>query len=541
MGAAMIKKHLPENIADTPDKRGIKPVPESYSINLSQDVLFPRVGVFAPTTEAEEQDPIFLPNSENRTDVFALERKVKSYVLFRDTSNYDLAESQWSYQVSDSTSSDTLPPGVSSVVWTERINARASYPGTLAEVKFSPNESAVRLICYPVSNNLGLQQATLYSNRFFSAAANPIMATMAVKMTLSDNPNCSKTWGLFGGNSGYFFRIKGNGLGNNFMVGYRRTLGGSTNEVTIPRNSFNGDKLDGSGVPHVQTFTNVGMFGVEVGTAGYGARFWAYVQAGTIARWVLVHSVNNDSGSSQSRIVDEEGLPISFMIENPGASNDTQTLNKYGTSVTSIGSPSGSPEINSISSAKTIYPSRTPFPILGIKATTYINSIKNFSSILLTSISIFANNGLWRIVLIKNPSVDPTNSWININSLSAIQYNLNRGLFLSGGVTLASFLVSANKPLTISMKKIFDLNRTFLTAQYTNDTQAPGDFGEQFLASSDELWLCAVDANIPFTNDEIIWDSPLTTSAVATYQNTGSESLSDLITTINASLNTLEV
>lgn len=534
------KVHLPEDIGDTPAKAGVKPITQSYPFVLASDELIGYADVFPPTNDAEKLNPIFKPASENTTDVFALSRQVKSQVLFRNVSNYDIEPNQWSFQSSDTTDGGTMPQGSESIIWAERINARASYPGSLTEVKFLPQVSAIQLRNYPVGSNIGYQQTVLYSNRVFSAGTNPILVTVAVSMTLSDNPNCSKTWGLLGGNSGYFFRIYGTGQADTFKVGYRRTLGGSTNEVEISRSQFNGDKLDGTN-GHTQTFTNVGMYGIEIGTAGYGARFWAYVTVADTARWVLVHSLQNDSDSSQDRITDEEGLPISFEVRNVGQSTTLQTLSKYGTSVTSLGTPIGTSEINFVSASKLVSPSRSPFPILGIRATDYINSKKNFSNLLGAKLNILVSGGIWRIVLIKNPAKENTNVWTLINTISAIQYNTARGSFLINGTQLCQYLVSANKPLSISLKDIFALNRSFLTAQYTNDAQAAGDLGLQFLQSSDELWIVAVDANIPSSNNEIIWDSTLNVNVSPTYEFADSSTLTNLSSTIHASINVLEV
>jgi hypothetical protein len=542
VGATMTQIHLPEDIGDTPAKAGAKPIAQSYSFVLAKDALVQYVGIFPPNSEEEEINPIYKPLSENVTDVFALGRQVKSSILFRNVSNYDIEPNQWGYQLSDTTGG-TMPQGSESIIWTERINARASYPGSLTEVKFLPQVSAIQLRNYPVSASIGYQQTVLYSNRVFSAGNNPILVTVAVSMTLSDNPNCSKTWGLFGGNSGYFFRIYGTGQANNFKVGYRRTLGASTNEVEIPRSQFNGDKLDGTN-GHSQTFTNVGMFGIEVGTAGIGARFWAYVEIGGSARWVLVHSLQNDSDNSQDRITDEEGLPISFEVKNVGQSTSLQTLSKYGTSVTSIGTPIGTTDINSISTSKPMFSlGRRPLPILGIRARDFINNKKNFINILGTRINVLVSTGLWRIVLIKNPTSDSTVTWTNLNSLSAIQYSLNRDLSITDGTQLCQFLVAGNKPLSLSLEDVFALNRSFLTAQYSQDAQATNDFGQSFFTKGDEIWVCGLDANAPFpvNNTEIIWDASSIIFAAATYENSNLNSISTLSTQVNVSLNILEV
>lgn len=536
------KVHLPEDIGDTPAKAGAKPITQSYPFVLAADALVSYAGVFPPTSPAELLNPIYKPTSETTTDTFSLDRKVKSSILFRNVSNYDLEPNQWGFQLSDTTDGGTMPQGSESIIWTERINARASYPGSLTEVKFLPQVSAIQLRNYPVASNTGFQQTVLFSNRVFSAGTNPILVTVAVSMTLSDNPNCSKTWGLLGGNSGYFFRIYGTGQADNFKVGYRRTLGASTSEIEISRSQFNGDKLDGTN-GHTQTFTNVGMFGVEVGTAGIGARFWAYVEIRGTARWVLVHSLQNDSDSSQDRVTDEEGIPISFEVKNVGQSTTLQTLSKFGTSVTSLGEPIGTPDINSISSSKTIYSlGRRPSPIIGIRARDFINNKKNFNNILATKINVLVSTGLWRIALIKNPSFDNTSVWTNLNNISAIQYSLDRAADVNG-IQLCHFLASPNRPLSINLSDIFALNRSFLTAQYTNDAQAANDFGQQFWKSSDELWLCVTDANaaFPINNNEVIWNPELLVAATPTYENSNLNTVKLFSAQINVSLNILEV
>lgn len=538
----MMQIHLPEDIGDTQSKAGEKPIAQSYPFVLTEDAVVQYIGVFPPNSPEEEVNPIYKPTSEATTDAFALNRKVKSSILFRNVSNYDIEPNQWGIQLSDTTDGGTIPQGSESIIWTERINARASYPGSLTEVKLLPQASAIQLRNYPVASNTGFQQTVLFSNRVFSAGTNPILVTVAVSMTLSNNPKCSKTWGLFSGNSGYFFRIYSTGQADNFKVGYRCTLGGSTNEVEIPRSQFNGDKLDGT-TGHNQTFTNVGMFGIEVGTAGIGARFWAYVNIDNTARWVLVHSLFNDSDSSQDRITDEESIPISFEVKNIGQSTTLQTLSKFGTSVTSLGGSIGTPDITSISSSKIIYSlGKRPSPIIGIRARDFINSKKNFSNILATKINVLVSTGLWRITLIRNPSVDNTSVWTNLNNISAIQYSLDRAADVNG-IQLCHFLASSNRPASIKLSDIFALNRSFLTAQYTNDAQSANDFGQQFWKSSDELWLCATDANAPFpvNNTEIIWNPEFLIAATPTYENSGLNAIKTLSATINLSINILEV
>ena len=518
------KIHLPEDIGDTPAKAGAKPITDSYPFVLAEDALVSYAGVFPPNSPEELLNPIYKPASENTTDAFSLNRKVKSSILFRNVSNYDIEPNQWGYQAADISGQSST--GTVSVTWSYRVNARASYTSN-TEIKFAPNQSAIELKNYPNGDAGITQQSILFSNRYFTASANPIILTMAVKASLSDSPNSVKTWGLYSVSSGYFFRMRGNGQANNFVVGYRYSLGGTPIDIEIPRSSFNGDKLDGIGNSvHVQTFTNVAMFGIEVGTAGVGARFWAYVEVGNSARWVLVHSLLNDSDFSQNRITDEEAWPICFENINYGLSTTTQTLAKYGVSVTSIGSPIGTTDTNLVSARITASLSKSPLPILGIRAKDFINSKKNSSSILPTTLSAIASSGVWRIVLIKNPTkpTNPALTFNSVSSLSAIQF-CTQSFSISSGTILGSYLLG-NKPTSINLTDLFALNRSFLTTQYTNDLSPSSDFGQQFVHNADELWVCVQDALLGTNfNNEVVWSSTLSVNVTPTYTDTLSPNL----------------
>lgn len=518
----MMQIHLPEDIGDTQSKVGEKQITESYPFVLASDALISYIGVFPPQSEAEQITPILKPTSETITDTFSLTRQIKSQILFRNVSRYDFEPDQWSFQ-----SGDTATQGIGtvSVTWSYRVNARASYSSN-TEVKFFPAQSAIELKNYPNPDAGITQQSILFSNRYFTASANPIVVTLAVKASLSDAPNSVKTWGLYSASSGYFFRMKGSGLADNFVVGYRYRLGGNTTEVEIKRSDFNGDKLNGIGNSvHVQTFTNVAMFGIEVGTAGIGARFWAYVSVGDSARWVLIHSLRNDSDQSQNRITDEEAWPICFENINYGLSTTTQTLTKYGVSVTSIGSPVGTSDVSFVSGSSSLSLSRSPLPILGIRAKDFINSKQNSNTLLPLSLTAIASSGTWRIVLVKNPT-KPTNPVLIFNSdnlLTALAYS-NQRFSIESGIVLSSYLLRSS-PVSIDLTNLFALNRSFLTTQYTNDPIPNNDFGQQFVQKSDELWICISDANIASDYlKDIVWASALTTNATPSYDDSRASS-----------------
>ncbi|MFM6138634.1 MAG: hypothetical protein ACKPCP_31600, partial [Sphaerospermopsis kisseleviana] len=435
----MVKLHLPEDLGDRPEKLGDKEPNESFSVVTSQSETISITEVFPPT-DPEKRDAIFKPTSETTSDAFGLNRVVKSYALFQDISNYDYNLKQWAERSANTTISGTQE----SVVWNNRNNVLPSYPSTLTQVKFSPTDSSIQLSINEITSTLGRQQVLLFSNRNFSASVSPIFVTMAVKMSLSPNTNCIKTWGWLGGDAGYFFRIKGDGQGNNFVVGYRYSLGGVTTEVEIVRSTFNGDKLDGIGTSvHNQTFTNIGMFGIEVGTAGYGARFWAYVTVdNSSARWVLVHALVNDSDSSPTRLIDEENLPFAFEIRSQGY-NTGQFLNKYGTSVASLGVAEGNVSVSLVEGIKTIPTTKTYQYLIGFRSSpSVLNNKRNFNSILATQLSIFVDGkGLKTVSLIRNPNQSISTFWVKKDNILGFDFGTDSSAFVQGGEILANFQV----------------------------------------------------------------------------------------------------
>lgn len=533
--------HLPLDLGDLPSKLGDKDPTDSFSVVTSRSETLPTAKVFPPT-DPEKKEAIAKPTSETTSDAFGLNRVVKSSALFQDISNYDLNPDQWSFRLADT----TISPTQESVVWTNRNNVLPSYTGTLPQVKFSPTDSSIQLSVDPVNSNLGQQQVVLFSNRNFSAAVSPIFVTMAVKMTLSSNVNCVKTWGWLGGDAGYFFRIKGDGQDNNFVIGYRYSLGGATTEVEITRSNFNGDKLDGAGTSvHAQTFTNIGMFGIEVGTAGYGARFWAYVSVNNgLPRWVLVHALADDSDSSLNRLIDEENLPFTFEIRNQGF-NTQQTLNKYGTSVTSIGTAEGNASLLSMEGMnKTLFSARNYQYLIGFRSADQVLNKRNFNSILATQLSVVVmGNGLKTISLIRNPASTPGVSWSKTEQISGIQFNTTRQGAVSGGEILASFQVGRQQPLLTSLDDIFRLNRTFSTSRYAKNVQLSNNFEPQIYLGSDEIWVCVKDSS-PSLN-YVVWQPNETVNCQATYPNNDNikflNSWYSRESTTNVSLNIIEV
>jgi hypothetical protein len=523
MGATMTNVHLPEDIGDVPSKSGAKPKNQSYSIVMASDRAVPSYKVEVPNGSSEV---VPLNFSDTYQDLLGLQRKIKTTLLFRSVSRYDLEQTQWDFTTADSSTGVT---DTESIIWTGRINARATYPGSTPSVRYSVTDSAARIQCLPFSpsSGSGLQQALLFSKRVFAPSMGaPIFITIAVKMSLSLFPNVKKQWGWFNGNSGYFFQIKADGSGDNFAIVRRSNFGGITEEE-IPRSSFNGDKLTSL------NFTNITMFGVEVGVGcGYNARFWAFI----LGKWILVHSINSGTGTSQNPSINEAALPIAFSISNTSNTGTTETLFRYGTSVSSLGETTQDNVPNEVSTTKTITTiTNSTWVLMGIRGKKDINNVQNANTLLPLSMQIFSNNNLINVFLLKNPESDSDLRWSSVNN-SGVEFNTSRIYPFRGGQRLITASVPASEGATINLSDLFSLQRNFGSNIYANDIQLPTDTGYQPIVQQDNYWVCATflgSTPSRLSSNAIVWD-------LAASQNISLVN-NPTISRINVSLSFIEV
>lgn len=516
--------HLPEDVGDRPSKVGQKTKDNSYSVALAFDKSVKRY-------EVDIADGSPINTSDTYQDLLGNQRRIKSKIIFRSTSRYDIESTQWSFTTADYSTGDTT----SSILWTGRVNTRATYPGTTPSVKYSFQNSAARLEClpFPVS---GLQQALLYSNRVFTPSMGaPIFISFAVKMSLSLSPDVKKQWGWFNGDSGYFFQIKADGSGDNFSIIRRTNFGVITEEETV-RSKFNGNKLSDL------NFTNITMFAIELGVGcGYNARFWAFI----LGKWVLIHSLNTGAGTLQNPSINERSLPIAFSIYNTNATNDTQTLFRYGTSVSTLGEVSEDNAPNEISVTKNLsaIPGST-WVLLGVRTKQDINSIQNSNILLLSGLQGFSGNNLCTLFLLKNPEIDTSLIWTSLPG-SGVEFNTTRLFSFTGGQRI-NLSIPASSGASINLNKLFSVQRDFGSAQYSNDIQLSNDTGYQSAIKQDTYWLCATYLGFKpiMLENDLAWD----TSTSVNTSITSNGSINSYITyaqktifNITASLSFLEV
>lgn len=150
-------------------------------------------------------------------------------------------------------------------------------------------------------------------------------------------------------------------------------------ELTIPREKFNGDPLDGTGRSgYTLSFSDVTMYKIEYSWYGaIGAKFYAYVPVSNDeARWVLMHTLVIENTLSTPSLKNPfMHFRYSIRAQNTSSLIEPIYLYKYGASYYIDGGDEGTFSYNSYgTSLSKIAPSTQSKPIIGFQPKTFIKN-----------------------------------------------------------------------------------------------------------------------------------------------------------------------
>lgn len=143
-------------------------------------------------------------------------------------------------------------------------------------------------------------------------------------------------------------------------------------ELVIPRDFFNGDALDGSGLSgYIISFEEVTMYKIEFSWYGaVGAKFYAYIPSGNAeARWVLIHTIVIENQLGQPCLKDPFfKFRYTLLINDTSNLRQPQYIYKYGASYYIDGGDEGTTTIHNYSSNIVQTEISNSRSVLGIKA-----------------------------------------------------------------------------------------------------------------------------------------------------------------------------
>jgi hypothetical protein len=171
---------------------------------------------------------------------------------------------------------------------------------------------------------------------------------------------------------------------------------GTHYELTVTKDNFNGDRLDGSGLSgYTLSFEDVTMYKIEFSWYGaIGAKFYAYVPSGPgEARWVLMHTLVIENGMGEP-IMKNPDLKFKYLVysRNVARIREPIFIYKYGSSYYIDGGDEGTVRLSTVTSDTKLIGNRTPLvgvlPKTNIESSWQATEINNYKKLYPTTVSV---------------------------------------------------------------------------------------------------------------------------------------------------------
>jgi hypothetical protein len=244
--------------------------------------------------------------------------------------------------------------------------------------------------------------------------------------------------GYYGDENGFYLEQEDNTIA--FVK--RSLVSGSIVETPVTQNSWNGDKLDGTGPSGLTLdLTKAQILWMDLEWLGVGSVRVGFVING---QFIVCHTFNH-ANLITSTYITTASLPLRYEIFNTAGTTGASTFKQICSTVISEGGYElrgkqqsvGTP----ITTPRTFAVAGTYVPIVGIRLkTTRLDAI-----VIITAISLIGlgngKNYQWRVL---NGGVSVSGgSWVSAGTDSAVEYNLT-GTSASGGRVLASGYVNSS-------------------------------------------------------------------------------------------------
>jgi len=272
--------------------------------------------------------------------------------------------------------------------------------------------------------------------------------------------NQIRRWGFFDDNDGLFFELNGTTL----YVVTRSSTSGSVVETKVAQSSWNGDKLDGTGLSEVTLDITKGqIYEIQFQWLGVG-------RVNFFVNGILGHTFENPN-TIAGPYMRTAVLPCSWEIENDGAS----TASSFYSICTSV-NIEGTSEMPEYSygayNDADVTVGTTERPLLSIRPSLTFNSIDNRMSILPLLLTASNEGGRSAIRLVLDATLTGA-SWSSVSSESGTEYDTS-ATALSGGTTLMRlFLPASEDSLTEDISKFFaDLGRALRREAFGTDRRS---------------------------------------------------------------------
>lgn len=316
----------------------------------------------------------------------------------------------------------------------------ASLTAVGGSYSFNQNQGLIEMTVNSLSNSSVIRE----TNKVFSYQPGKSLLILNTFVLAPSSNNLRQRVGYFGNDNGIYFQVDD---GNLSFV--ERTLinGSPVSENIIPRSSWNGDKLDGSGSSGlILDITKSQILWMDFEWLGVGSVRIGFIING---KYIVCHTFHH-ANIIQSTYITTASLPLRYEITNKAATSSSKTLKQICSSVISEGGYELRGYQKSIETPiltpKELITKGVYYPVITIR----LKNSRKDAIVILTALSIIGKSLAyynWKL-LARAVSSGGSGTWVSAGDDSSVEYKLD-ATSVSGGRTLASgFVVTSNQGST---------------------------------------------------------------------------------------------
>jgi len=328
-----------------------------------------------------------------------------------------------------------------------------------ASATFNANQGLVDLAVDNSINSEVIRETT----KIFSYQPGKSLLVLNTFVMQAKKTGLRQRVGYYNDYNGIYFEVNNSTI--NFVE--RSYVSGGLAETKVAQSSWNGDKLDGSGLSGLTLdISKAQIFWMDIEWLGVGSVRTGFIINGQIIVCHVFHHANLIT----STYITTASLPLRYEIKNTAATSGSSTLKQICSTVIS----EGGYELRGLQQAITI-PLNAPrdctnantyYPVISIKLkSAYLDAI-----VILTALSLLGtgNNAVFNWQVIASGTTTG-GSWVDAGVNSAVEYNVSGTSFTGGRVLASGFLTSNAQGQTVVdiLKEAlfkFQLERNGLTA-----------------------------------------------------------------------------
>ena len=314
----------------------------------------------------------------------------------------------------------------------------ASTTGT-ASATFNANQGLVDLT---VDNNIN-SEIVRETTKVFSYQPGKSLLVMNTFVMEPAKTGLRQRIGYYGASNGIYLE-----LDNSVLNLVKRTsISGSLEEIRVEQSSWNGDKLNGSGVSGLTLdISKAQILWMDLEWLGVGSVRMGFIINGN---FILCHTFHH-ANTITSTYITTASLPLRYEIKNTAATSGSSTLKQICSTVIS----EGGYELRGLQQAigipittpRTLTTAGTFYPIVSLRLKTspdFLDGIVILTALSIMPIATGAYN--WQI---RVSGTTVGGSWVSAADDSAVNYNITGASYSGGRILASGFFSASNQAVT---------------------------------------------------------------------------------------------